>query len=129
MTRVVNKEDQIMTEIPKNLTSIPQQPQQSQKVEQVKALENSADEQTAEVSEPQTTKEITEIKENPADRSGIKVDNIENDIKIYASNPELAEKALEVIELAEKRYEAAGVEDAELKALNVGKAFIDEFQK
>ena len=118
-----------MTEIPKNPTSIPQQPQQPQKIEQVKSEvteEKQADNVAA--AEPQT-KEITEIKENPADRSAVKVDNLENDLKVFTSNPELAKKALEVAELAQKRYEADNVENAELKALNVGKAFIDEFQK
>ena len=115
-----------MTEIPKNpTTNIPQQPQ---KIEQVKPAE-----QAEEIKEPvdvdPQTKEITEITENPADRSSVKVYNIENDLKIYTSNPELVEKALEVAHLAEQRYASAGVSEAELKALNVGKAFIDEFQK
>ena len=115
-----------MTEIPKNPTSIPQQPQ---KVEPVKVPENKAEEKpVAEIAEPQN-KEITEIQDNPADRSAVKVDNLENDMKIYAANPELAQKAIEIAQLAEQRYQAAGIEDAELKALNVGKAFIDEFQR
>ena len=57
------------------------------------------------------------------------VDNLENDLKIFAANPDLAQKALEVAELAEKRYAAAGVEQPELKALAVGKTFVEEFQK
>ena len=115
-----------MTEIPKNpTTSVPQQPQ---KIEQIKP--EAVEEQTQEVQPAEVqTKEITEIQENPADRSAVKVDNLENDIKVFTSNPELAEKALEVAELAEKRYAEAGVENPELKALNVSKAFIDEFQK
>ena len=59
----------------------------------------------------------------------MKVDNLENDLKIFAANPELAQKALEVAEVAEKRYAEAGIEQPELKALAVGKAFVDEFQK
>ena len=74
-------------------------------------------------------REIKEIPENPADRSTIKVDNLENDLKIFAANPELAQKALEVAEVAERRYADAGVEQPELKALAVGKAFVEEFQK
>ena len=54
---------------------------------------------------------------------------MENDLKIFAANPELAQKALEVAELAEKRYVDAGIEQPELKALAVGKAFVEEFQK
>ena len=79
--------------------------------------------------ENKEVKEINEIPENPADRSTIKADNLENDLKVFTSNPELAKKALEVVELAEKRYADAGVENPELKALNVGKAFVEEFQK
>ncbi len=112
-----------MNEIPKNTPSIPQQPQ---KVEQVKA--ETVQEAAPQVEEAQT-KEITEIPENPANRAGITADNLENDIKVFAQNPELASKALEVAELAEKRYSEAGFEDAQLKALAVSKAFVDEFQK
>lgn len=110
-----------MNEIPK--TSIPQQ---TQKIEQVKA--ETVQETAPQVEEAQT-KEITEIPENPANRAGITADNLENDIKVFAQNPELASKALEVAELAEKKYTDAGVKDAQLKALAVSKAFVDEFQK
>ncbi len=117
-----------MNEIPKNAQgqSIPQQTQ-AQKVEQVKteAVQDAKPTSSAEVQ----TKEIKEIPENPADRSAVKVDNLENDIKVFASNPELAKQALDVAELAEKRYEAAGLENPELRALAVGKAFVEEFQK
>ena len=119
------KEDEIMTEIQKNTPSIPQQPQ---RVEQVKA--ETVQESLAVPEIDVQTKEINEIPENPADRSTVKpADNLENDLKIYTSNPELAKKALEISELAEKNYSAAGIQDAELKALNVGKAFVEEFQK
>lgn len=112
-----------MNEIPKNTPSIPQQPQ---KVEQVKS---ETVQETAPQIEEAKGKEITEIPENPADRSVIKADNLENDIKVFAQNPELASKALEVAELAEKKYADAGMEDASLKALAVSKAFVEEFQK
>lgn len=113
-----------MNEIPKNSPSIPQQPQ---KIEQVKP--EAVQEVEAAAVEAPATKEITEIPENPADRSTVKADNLENDLKVFTSNPELAAKALDVAELAEKRYQEAGVENPELKALNVGKAFVEEFQK
>jgi len=113
-----------MNEIQKNSPSIPQQPQ---KIEQVKA------EPVQEVNAvPETVdagREITEIPENPADRSTVKADNLENDIKIYTSNPELAKVSMEITDLAAKKYSQAGVKDPELKALNVGKAFVEEFQK
>ena len=54
---------------------------------------------------------------------------MENDIKIFAANPELAKQALDIAELAEKKYEAAGIEHPELKALAVSRAFVEEFQK
>lgn len=112
-----------MNEIPKNTPGLPQQ---TQKVEQVKA---ETVQETAPQAEAFQTKEITEIPENPANRAGITADNLENDIKVFAQNPELASKALEVAELAEKRYSEAGIEDAQLKALAVSKAFVEEFQK
>lgn len=113
-----------MNEIPKNTPSIAQQP----KVEQVK-VETVQEPQANLPKEAAPTKEINEIPENPADRSTVKVDNLENDLKLFTSNPELAEKAIEVAELAEKKYADAGVKDPELKALNIGKAFVEEFQK
>lgn len=114
-----------MNEIPKNAQG-PSIPQQTPKIDQVKT-------ETVEAL-PQgqvdaQSKEIKEILENPADRSAVKVDNLENDLKVFAANPELAQKALEVAELAEKRYADAGIEQPELKALAVGKAFVEEFQK
>ena len=114
-----------MNEIPKN-TQGPSIPQQPLKVEQVQADTVDSNVQNAPDVQP---REIKEIPENPADRSTIKVDNLENDLKIFAANPELAQKALEVAEVAEKRYADAGVEQPELKALVVGKAFVEEFQK
>ena len=112
-----------MNEIPKNSSNIPQQ---TQKIEQLK--NEPIQELSGSIAEiPQ--KEITEIPENPADRSAIKVDNLENDMKVFASNPKLAQKAMEVAQLAEQKYKAVGIEQPELKALAVGKAFVEEFQK
>lgn len=117
-----------MNDIPKNAQglNIPQQTQQTAKVEQVKP--EAVEAQTQAPVDAQS-KEIKEIPENPADRSAVKVDNLENDLKVFVANPELAQKALEIAELAEKRYAEEGVEQPELKALAVGKAFVEEFQK
>ena len=115
-----------MNEIPKNTP--PSVAQQPSRVEQVKP-EVSQEVQAPVSDVSQQTKEINEIPENPADRTTVKADNFENDLRIFSENPELAQKALEVAQLAEERYAAAGVEQPELKALNVGKAFIEEFQK
>ncbi len=114
-----------MNEIPKNAQG-PSIPQQTPKIDQVKPETVDIQAQSPVDVQP---KEIKEIPENPADRSAVKVDNLENDLKIFAANPELAQKALEVAELAEKRYVDAGIEQPELKALAVGKAFVEEFQK
>ena len=119
-----------MNEIPKNAQgpSIPQQAQaQVQKAEQVKQ-ETVQDVESAQQPEAQA-KEIKDIPDNPADRSAVKVDNLENDIKVFAANPELAKQALDIAELAEKKYAQAGIEHPELKALAVSKAFVEEFQK
>ena len=119
-----------MNEISKNAQgpSIPQQAQaQVQKTEQVK-VDAVQDAQAVQHPEVQT-KEINEIPENPADRSAVKVDNLENDIKVFAANPELAKQALDIAEFAEKKYAEAGVEHPELKALAISKAFVEEFQK
>lgn len=113
-----------MNEIPKNAPAVPQQ---TQKIEQVKT--ETVQEPAASQIEEIQTKEFNKIPENPADRSVVKADNLENDIKIFTQNPELAAKALEVAELAEKKYADAGLEDASLKALAVSKAFVEEFQK
>lgn len=112
-----------MNEIPKNNPNIPQQVQKAETVKSETVTEQPV------VAQNVQAKEIKEIPENPADRSTVKVDNLENDIKIFAANPELAEKALEIAELAEKKYEQAGIENAELKALAVSRAFVEEFQK
>lgn len=112
-----------MNEIPKNSQAIPQQ---TTKIEQVKT--DAVQDVIPQPVEEQV-KEINEILENPAARSTVKVDNLENDIKMFVQNPEVAAKALEIAELAEKRYADAGLENPELKALAVGKAFSEEFAK
>lgn len=124
------KEDLPMNEIPKNPQTpiVSQQSQaQVQKAEQVKTDATSDVQQP--VQQEVQKKEINEIPDNPMDRSTVKVDNLENDIKVFAANPELAKRALDVAELAEKKYAEAGIEQPELKALAVGKAFVEEFQK
>ena len=55
--------------------------------------------------------------------------NIEDDLKQFVQNPQLCKQAMEVGDLAQKKYEAKGDAEAPLKALNVSKAFTDEFAK
>ena len=88
-----------MTEIQPNQPGIPQQ---TQKIEQIKQ-ETIQEPQTVPVQNDVPVKEITEIPENPADRSTVKpADNLEADMKMFTENPELAKKALDIAELAEK---------------------------
>ncbi len=55
--------------------------------------------------------------------------NINADVQQFMNNPELCQQAMEIGEMAEARYEAQGDNEAALKALNVEKAFADEFAK
>ncbi|MCM1010450.1 MAG: hypothetical protein NC390_06200 [Fusobacterium sp.] len=55
--------------------------------------------------------------------------NINADVQQFMNNPELCQQAMEIGEMAEARYEAEGDTEAALKALNVEKAFADEFAK
>lgn len=114
-----------MNEIPKSGSGIPQQ---TQKIEQVKPeVSQEIDQQP--FAEAQVSKEIKEITENPADRSAVKVDNLENDMKVFAKNPELAEKAMQVAQIAEQKAAQNGEADPVFKGLAVGQAFIEEFKK
>ena len=54
-------------------------------------------------------------------------DSLGEDLKTFAANPELVRKSLAVGEKAEENFKKRGVEEANLKALNVEKAFTDEF--
>ncbi len=55
--------------------------------------------------------------------------NINDDVQQFMNNPQLCEQAMEIGELAESNYQAQGDSEAALKALNVEKAFLDEFAK
>ena len=55
--------------------------------------------------------------------------NINDDVQQFMNSPQLCAKAMEIGELAEKNYAAQGDVEASLKALNVEKAFTDEFTK
>jgi len=53
--------------------------------------------------------------------------NINADLQQFMNNPSLCQQAMEVGELAENRLAQAGDSEAALKALNIEKAFADEF--
>jgi hypothetical protein len=55
--------------------------------------------------------------------------NINADVQQFMNNPQLCAKAMEIGEMAESSYAAQGDAEAALKALNVEKAFADEFAK
>ncbi len=55
--------------------------------------------------------------------------NINDDVEKFCENPEICKAAMEVGDIAQKLYEEEGDEQAPLKALNVAKAFSDEFAK
>lgn len=113
-----------MNEIQKTTPGVAQQPQQ---IEQVKP-EAPVEAQVPVAQETPQTKEINEIPDNPADRSVVKADTLENDLKTFVDNPELAQKAMEIGELAAQRYTEAGVENPQEKALQVAQAFVQEFK-
>lgn len=54
--------------------------------------------------------------------------NINADVQQFMNNPELCQQAMGIGEMAEARYKAEGDSEAALKALNVEKAFADEFK-
>ena len=57
------------------------------------------------------------------------VGNINADVQQFMNNPVLCQQAMEIGDLAESKYQAQGDSEAPLKALNVEKAFLDEFAK
>ena len=55
--------------------------------------------------------------------------NIGDDVENFCTNPSICKAAMEIGDIAETLYEKEGDEEASLKALNVAKAFSDEFAK
>lgn len=55
--------------------------------------------------------------------------NINADVQQFMNNPQLCSQAMEIGAMAENNYNAQGDAEAALKALNVEKAFADEFAK
>lgn len=55
--------------------------------------------------------------------------NINDDVERFTTNPALCSAAMEIGDIAQALYEKEGDEQAPLKALNVAKAFSDEFAK
>ena len=55
--------------------------------------------------------------------------NIDDDVQQFMKNPQLCEQAMKVGDLAEQNLTAQGDPEAVLKALNVSKAYTEEFAK
>lgn len=97
--------------------------------------ETKQQEATLQMSVEQPAKEMTQkdLGNVPAAAIGqsqvqvIPPDSLEEDLKTFAANPELVKKSLAVGEKAEENFKKLGIEEANLKALNVEKAFIEEF--
>ena len=104
--------------IPANVTS-----------KETKVVENVAP-QSQEQTKEMTQKDLGNV---PAAAIGqsqvVAADSLENDLKLLLENPALVKKSLTIGEKAEEIFKSEGVEDAHLKALNVAKAFADEFAK
>lgn len=124
--RAVEDEDRTMTEINPNLNP----------VQQVKP----ATELTPNPSETETDVKVSENQMNeyslanmPQARIGQSqvhfAGNINADVQQFMNNPVLCQQAMEIGDLAESKYQAQGDSEAPLKALNVEKAFLDEFAK
>ena len=124
--RAVEDEDRTMTEINPNLNP----------VQQVKP----ATEPTPNPPETETDVKVSENQMNeyslanmPQARIGQSqvhfAGNINADVQQFMNNPVLCQQAMEIGDLAESKYQAQGDSEAPLKALNVEKAFLDEFAK
>ena len=115
-----------MNEIQKTTPGVGQQT--SPQIEPVK--QDAPQEVQAPVAETvQPEKEIKQIPDNVADRSVVKSDNIEGDVKKFVNNPKLAEAAMAVGELAANKYAEVGVENPDERGAQVAAAFMEEFGK
>lgn len=119
-------EDKDMTEINPNLK--PVQPQVKVNAEQT-PTEVPVEETDVKVSEQQMDeRSLDKMPQATIGKSQVrKAETIEDDLKQFTQNPEACQKAMEVGEQAQKNLEAKGDEEAALKALNVEKAYVEEF--
>ena len=114
-----------MTEINPNLNPV----QQTLKANE--PVSNASAPSDVQVSETQMTeKSLANMPQAAIGQSQVHFEgNVDADVQQFVNNPELCAKAMEVGDAAEKLYEAEGDENAPVKALNVTKAFADEFSK
>lgn len=123
--RVIEDEDRRMTEINPNLNP----------VQQLKATTEPAPNPPAptdvKVSEQQMNEySLANMPQASIGQSQVHfAGNINADVQQFMNNPQLCEQAMEIGDLAESKYAQQGDSEAALKALNVAKAFTEEFAK
>lgn len=115
-----------MTEInPNKLNHIPQ----------IKAVSETtgtptAPEEAGEVKQQMNEYSLSKMPQAAIGQSQVRFEgNINDDVEKFTQNPALCSAAMEVGDIAQSLYEQEGDEQAPLKALNVAKAFSDEFAK
>lgn len=120
-----NSEDGTMTEINPNLNHIPQ----------IKATPETTgtpatQEEAAEAKLQMNEYSLSKMPQAALGQSQVRFEgNLNDDVEKFCENPALCSAAMEVGDIAQKLYEKDGDEQAPLKALNVAKAFSDEFAK
>ena len=114
-----------MTEINPNLNHIPQ----------LKAAPETTGGTTTPEEAPEAKKQMNEyslanMPQAALGQSQVRFEgNINDDIEKFCENPGLCKSAMDIGDIAQKLYEEEKDEQAALKALNVSKAFSDEFAK
>ena len=114
-----------MTEINPNLNHIPQ----------IKAAPETSGtpaptEETPEAKQQMTEYSLSKMPQAALGQSQVRFEgNINDDVEKFTQNPALCKAAMEVGDAAENLLEKEGDAEAPLKALNVAKAFSDEFAK
>ena len=125
-TAITKDEDRKMTEINPNLNPVQQQ---------MKATSEPATSQPAQsdvkVSEQQMNEySLANMPQAAIGQSQVRfAGNINADVQEFMNNPQLCAQAMEIGDIAENNYAAQGDAEAPLKALNVAKAFTEEFAK
>ena len=114
-----------MTEINPNLNRIPQ----------VKAVSETTGapttpEESTDVKQQMNEYSLSKMPQAAIGQSQVRFEgNINDDVEKFTQNPALCSAAMEIGDIAQGLYEQEGDEQAPLKALNVAKAFSDEFAK
>ena len=114
-----------MTEINPNLNHIPQ----------IKAAPEttgtpSTNEETTEAKQQMNEYSLSKMPQATIGQSQVRFEgNVNDDVEKFTQNPSLCKAAMDVGDVAENLLKNEGDDEAPLKALNVAKAFSDEFAK